>query len=117
MGDTAPSRAPISATTVSRNADRVRNDAECLNSARGRVGRDTAEAEVRIAPVGSAFSGAESIQSQNTASGLTMKQHLSDIENDHVIEVVRLVAQQVAFQAALAATARAMTPSLTDFLR
>jgi flagellar hook-associated protein 3 FlgL len=81
----------------------------CLNSAQGEMGRETT--------VGSAFSGAESTQSQNTASGLTMKQSLSGIGNDHVTRVVSLVAQQVAFQAALAATARAMTPSLTDFLR
>jgi flagellar hook-associated protein 3 FlgL len=47
-----------------------------------------------------------------------MKQNLSGIENTDVTEVlVRLVAQQVAFEAALAATARAITPSLTEFLR
>jgi flagellar hook-associated protein 3 FlgL len=58
------------------------------------------------------------MQSQNTSNGLTMKQNLSGIENTDVTEVlVRLVAQQVAFEAALAATARAITPSLTEFLR
>jgi flagellar hook-associated protein 3 FlgL len=47
-----------------------------------------------------------------------MKQNLSSIEDADVAEVmVKLQAQQVAYQAALAATARAITPSLTDFLR
>jgi len=47
-----------------------------------------------------------------------MKQNLSSIEDADVAEVmVQLQAQQVAYQAALAATAKAITPSLTDFLR
>jgi len=117
MADTGGLRAPADGTTPSDSSDAARGNADCLNSAQGAMGRDTREAGGRVAQVGSAFSGAESMQSQNSASGLTMKQNLSGIENDHVTEVVHLVAQQVAYEAALAATARAMTPSLTDFLR
>jgi flagellar hook-associated protein 3 FlgL len=81
------------------------------------MGTDTKKAGSQAARVGSPFSGADSKQSQNTASGLTMKQNLTGIEKDHITEVVHLVARQVAYEAALAATARAMTPSLMDFLR
>jgi flagellar hook-associated protein 3 FlgL len=58
------------------------------------------------------------MQSQNTSNGLTMKQNLSSIEDADIAEVmVNLQAQQVAYQAALQATAKAIQPSLTDFLR
>ena len=47
-----------------------------------------------------------------------MKQNLSSIEDADIAQVmVQLQAQQVAYQAALAATARAIQPSLTDFLK
>jgi flagellar hook-associated protein 3 FlgL len=110
-------RAQCGVPTPSGGSEATGSDADCLNSARAEVGREMTQAKSHVTPVGSAFSGAEPMQSQNTASGLTMKQDLSGIENDHVTEVVRLVTQQVAYQAALAATDRAMTPSLTDFLR
>ena len=58
------------------------------------------------------------MQSQNTSNGLTMKQNLSSIEDADIAQVmVQLQSQQVAYQAALAATARAIQPSLTDFLK
>jgi flagellar hook-associated protein 3 FlgL len=48
-----------------------------------------------------------------------MKQDLPGIEDAVAVAevLVKLEAQQVAYEAALAATARAITPSLTDFLR
>ena len=47
-----------------------------------------------------------------------MKQNLSSIEDADIAQVMmNLQAQQVAYQAALSATARAIQPSLADFLR
>ncbi len=47
-----------------------------------------------------------------------MKQNLSSLEDADVAQVtVELQAQQVAYESALEATAKAITPSLTDFLR
>ena len=47
-----------------------------------------------------------------------MKQNLSSIEDADIAQVmVNLQAQQVAYQAALEATAKAIQPSLTDFLK
>jgi hypothetical protein len=47
-----------------------------------------------------------------------MKQNLSGIEEADVMEVmVKLQAERAAYEAALAATDRAIAPSLTEFLR
>ena len=47
-----------------------------------------------------------------------MKQNLSNIEDADIAQVmVQLQAQQVAYQAALEATAKAIQPSLADFLK
>ena len=47
-----------------------------------------------------------------------MKKNLSNIEDVDLAQVmVNLQAQQVTYQAALSATARAIQPSLVDFLR
>jgi flagellar hook-associated protein 3 FlgL len=68
--------------------------------------------------VGARYKRVEDMKSQNTASNLTMKQNLSGIEDVDLAEVmVKLQAQQVAYQAALTATAKAIQPSLADFLR
>jgi hypothetical protein len=53
-------------------------------------------------------------QSQSTSSGLTMRQDMTDIE---VQVMVQLPTRQIASQAVLAAGARAVQPSLTDFLK
>jgi flagellar hook-associated protein 3 FlgL len=58
------------------------------------------------------------MQSQSPSDGLTMKQNMSGIDEVDVAEVlVTLAAEQIAYQAALAVTARTITPSLTEFLR
>jgi flagellar hook-associated protein 3 FlgL len=58
------------------------------------------------------------MKSQNTADSLTMRTSLTGIEDIDLAEImVSLNAQQVAYEAALTATAKAITPSLVDFLR
>ena len=58
------------------------------------------------------------MKSQNSSDSLTMKQNLSNVEDADLAEVMmNLQTQQVAYQAALQATARAIQPSLADFLR
>jgi flagellar hook-associated protein 3 FlgL len=105
-------------TTLSQISNAVRNDPTQLNTLQAQLGTQTTQVQGQLALVGSQFSRVQSMQSQNTSNGLTMKQNLSSIEDADVAEVmVKLQAQQVAYQAALAATAKAITPSLTDFLR
>jgi len=105
-------------TTLSQISNAVRNDPSQLNTLQTQLGTQTTQVQGQLALVGSQFSRVQSVQNQNTSDGLTMKQNLSSIEDADVAEVmVNLQAQSVAYQAALSATAQAITPSLTDFLK
>jgi flagellar hook-associated protein 3 FlgL len=109
---------PDERTTRREIADALRDDLIASDGLAAQVGTYPTKVRHEIASAGSAFFGAQRMQTQNPANGLTMKQNLSGDEQVAVAEVlVKLEAQQVAYEAALAATARAMTPSLTDFLR
>ena len=82
------------------------------------LGTRMRQVRARVAPAGSRISRIQSTQSQNPANGRTMKQNLFHIEDAEIAEVmVKLHVLQAAYKAALEATARAVTPSLTDFLR
>jgi flagellar hook-associated protein 3 FlgL len=71
-----------------------------------------------LAEVGARFTRVDSMKSQNSSDALTMKKNLSNIEDVDLAKVMMdLQVQQVAYQAALSATARAIQPSLSDFLR
>src|SRR2546425_1255604 len=60
----------------------------------------------------------EIMQARNQANQLDTKNHLSDVEAvDLPATTVDLQMQEVAYQAALGATAKAIQPSLVDFLR
>ena len=105
-------------TTLSQISEAVRNDPTQLNTLQTTLGTQTTQVQSQLAQVGSRFLRVQTMQSQNTSNGLTMKQNLSSIEDADVAQVmVQLQAQQVAYQAALSATARAIQPSLTDFLK
>jgi flagellar hook-associated protein 3 FlgL len=105
-------------TTLQQISQAVQNDPSQLNALQVKLGTQTTQVQGQLAQVGSRFLRVQTMQSQNTSNGLTMKQNLSSIEDADVAQVmVQLQAQQVAYQAALSATARAIQPSLTDFLK
>jgi flagellar hook-associated protein 3 FlgL len=105
-------------TTLSKLSDAVVNDPTQLNALQSALGSQTTQVQNSLAQVGSQFLRVQNTQSQNTSDGLTMKQNLSSIEDADIAQVmVQLQAQQVAYQAALEATAKAIQPSLTDFLK
>jgi flagellar hook-associated protein 3 FlgL len=105
-------------TTLSQISQAVVNDPTQLTALQATLNTQTTQVQNQLAQVGSQFSRVQSVQSQNTSDGLTMKQNLSSIEDADLAEVtVELQAQQVAYQSALEATAKAITPSLTDFLK
>jgi len=105
-------------TTLSQISQAVANDPSQLTALQATLGTRTTQVQGQLAQVGSQFLRVQTMQSQNTSNGLTMKQNLSSIEDADVAQVmVQLQAQQVAYQAALSATARAIQPSLTDFLK
>jgi hypothetical protein len=72
------------------------------------------EAQNPPAPGDPQFLRDRTTQSQSTSSGLTMRQDMTDIE---VQVMVQLRTRRIASQAVLAAGARAVRPSLTDFLK
>ncbi len=66
----------------------------------------------------SQFPAVRAVQSQSTADCLTMKQGLATIEDAHLAQVmVQLQSGRVVSQVALSANARAIQPSLADFLK
>jgi flagellar hook-associated protein 3 FlgL len=105
-------------TTLSQISNAVRTDPTQLTALQAQLGTRTTQVQSQLAQVGSQFLRVQNMQSQNTSNGLTMKQNLSSIEDADLAQVmVQLQTQQVAYQAALSATARAIQPSLTDFLK
>jgi flagellar hook-associated protein 3 FlgL len=105
-------------TTLSKLSAAVVNDPTQLTALQSTLGSQTTTVQNSLAQVGSQFLRVQNTQSQNTSDGLTMKQNLSSIEDADIAQVmVQLQAQQVAYQAALEATAKAIQPSLTDFLK
>ena len=104
--------------TLSQISAAVVNDPTQLDSLSSTLGSQTTTVQTALAQVGSRYQRVQSMQTQNSSDALTMKQNLSNIEDADPAQVmVNLQAQQLAYQAALAATARAIQPSLADFLR
>jgi flagellar hook-associated protein 3 FlgL len=105
-------------TTLAQISNAIQTDPSQLTALQATLETRTTQVQGQLAQVGSQFLRVQNMQSQNTSSGLTMKQNLSTIEEADIAQVmVQLQAQQVAYQAALSATARAIQPSLTDFLK
>ena len=71
-----------------------------------------------LAGVGSRTNELTQMQQSASSSGATLAQSLTDVEDiDLPKTITDLQLQQTAYQAALAATARVVQPSLVDFLR
>jgi flagellar hook-associated protein 3 FlgL len=105
-------------TTLAQISQAVQTNPAQLTALQTTLSGQTTQVQNQLAQVGSQFLRVQTMQSQNTSNGLTMKQNLSSIEDADIAQVmVQLQSQQVAYQAALAATARAIQPSLTDFLK
>jgi flagellar hook-associated protein 3 FlgL len=70
------------------------------------------------ANVGATYARVDNTKSQNTTNASTMTSNLNDVENVDMTEVLmNLQAQETTYQAALAAAAKAITPSLAAFLQ
>ena len=89
---------------INQAIDVLRTDGDRISSARADVGTRTNRIELA--------------KSQAEDAGLTLSSSISEVENTDLAKAtVDLQLQQVAYQAALAATAKVMQPSLQDFLR
>jgi flagellar hook-associated protein 3 FlgL len=106
-------------TTLSDTAAALRSgDTAALQGTLGRLDAGISGMTARLAAVGANYNRVQQLQqaAKDRVSSLTGA--LSDVENiDLPATVLALNLAQVANQAALAATARVITPSLADFLR
>jgi flagellar hook-associated protein 3 FlgL len=105
-------------TALTQIADAVRNNPADLDTLAPDLDTRTQQVQMRLAEVGARFARVEAMKNQNSADALTMKKNLSGVEDADLAEtMMNLQTEEVAYQAALQATARALQPSLVDFLR
>jgi flagellar hook-associated protein 3 FlgL len=72
----------------------------------------------QLGAIGARYHQVEGMRDRSEATNITLSNGLSEIENiDLPRTIVDLQLQEVAYQSALAATARVIQPSLVDFLR
>ena len=97
------------------------------NAIHGNQSLDTLSAQLKSqtqtvltaqAQVGATYARVDATKSQNTTNASTMQQNLSNVEDADLTQVLmNLQAQQMTYQAALAAAAKAIQPSLAAFLQ
>jgi flagellar hook-associated protein 3 FlgL len=105
-------------THMNQLADAIRTNPGGLDTLVADLDTRTQAVQTSLAEVGARWARVETMKERNSADALTMKQNLSNVEDtDMARAVMELQMQEVAYQAALQATARAIQPSLVDFLR
>ncbi|WP_030176744.1 flagellin [Spirillospora albida] len=98
--------------------DHLKNDPSALGDDLGRLDAAIKTIHTQIADVGARTNRVDQMRQVAVDRILTLKTQLSDIEDiDLPKTIVELNLQQTAYQAALAATARVVQPSLVDFLK
>jgi flagellar hook-associated protein 3 FlgL len=96
----------------------IRSDPSQLDTQVADLDTRTQTIQSKLAEVGARFKRVETMKDRNSSDALTMRQNLSNVEDTDMAQaVMELQMQQVAYQSALSATARAIQPSLVDFLR
>ena len=74
--------------------------------------------QAQISDIGARYNRLEAASQAAADAELALKGSLSEVENTDLPKaLVELQLQEVAYQAALASTARVVQPSLMDFLR
>jgi flagellar hook-associated protein 3 FlgL len=97
---------------------KLTSDPGSLGSELGRLDAAMSRMTTSLADVGSRFNRLEAGMRINRDAELSLQDSLSQVENvDMARAMVDLQMNEVAYQAALGATARVLQPSLLDFLR
>jgi flagellar hook-associated protein 3 FlgL len=105
-------------STLSKIADDLRNNPTALGADQASLDAHTQTIQNSLASVGARSARLTALQSQNSTDGLTLQQSLSQVEDVDLARVtMNLQMQQVAYQAALQATAKVLQPSLVNFLQ
>jgi flagellar hook-associated protein 3 FlgL len=106
-------------TVLAEVADHLRNDPDALiGTDLGRLDGVFLRMQNALSTVGSRYHQMEIMQARTETNRLSATNHLSEVEGvDLPATIVELQLQEVAYQAALGATAKVIQPSLVDFLR
>lgn len=98
-------------------ADRLRNTPDTVNLSIDDLDVALNKVVAGLADVGSRANRVESMRSLSSDKTIQLRDSLSQIEDVDIAEkIVQMQLQEVAYQAALGATARVLQPSLLDFL-
>jgi flagellar hook-associated protein 3 FlgL len=99
-------------------SDKLRNDPASLSTDLGRLDSTKTVMLTRLSDVGARYGRIEHMRTEADNRVLELKTQLSDVEDiDLPATITDMQLQQAAYQAALAATAKVVQPSLVDFLR
>ncbi|GIH81564.1 flagellar hook-associated protein FlgL [Planobispora longispora] len=99
-------------------ADHLENDPSQLGNDLTRLDTAISKLQTEIADVGSRTNRVSQMRDAAESRIVSLKTQLSDIEDiDLPMTITELTLQQTAYQAALAATAKVVQPSLVDFLK
>jgi flagellar hook-associated protein 3 FlgL len=105
-------------SALSKISDDLRNNPSALGADQASLDAHTQTIQNSLASVGARTARLTALQSQNSTEGLTLQQSLSQVEDvDLAQTTMNLQIQQVAYQAALQATAKVLQPSLVNFLQ
>jgi flagellar hook-associated protein 3 FlgL len=104
-------------TTLANISDAI-HGGQSLNTLSAQLQTQTQQVQTSQAQVGATYARVDSTKSQNTTNASTMQQNLSNVEDADMTQVLmNLQAQEMTYQAALAAAAKAIQPSLAAFLQ
>jgi flagellar hook-associated protein 3 FlgL len=113
-----PAGGDIFAVLADISEDLRNNPSELTSVDLGQLDAGYLRMQNALATVGSRYHQIEIMQDRNKANQLDTQNQLSEVEGvDMPAAIVELQLQEVAYQAALGATARVIQPSLVDFLR
>jgi flagellar hook-associated protein 3 FlgL len=105
-------------STLSQISNDLRNNPSALGADQASLDAHTQTIQNSLASVGAREARLQALQTENATDGLTLKQSLSQVEDVDLTQVtMNLQMQQVAYQAALQATAKVLQPSLVQFLQ
>jgi len=105
-------------STLTQISNDLRSSPQNLSADMGALDTNLTSVQNAQSVVGASYNRLTATKSRNDDLAMQMKQGLSDIEDvDLPKTIVDLQTQEIAYQAALAATSKVITPSLVDFLR
>jgi flagellar hook-associated protein 3 FlgL len=104
-------------STLSQISDAIRGNTS-LDALSAQLKTQTQNVQTQQALTGATYARVATIKNQNTTNASTMTQNLSNVEDVDMAQVLmNLQAQETTYQAALAAAAKAIQPSLAAFLQ